>query len=364
MTSQRVVDPGIEVERETQWDVVEHPQARILVVDDDRLNTQIMSALLEGAGYTHVLCLNDSRLVVPTIETWSPDLVLLDLHMPEPDGLQLLELLNGRTPVALRVPIIVLTSDGRPENRDRALSLGAIDFITKPVDQTESLLRIRNQVAIRTLQLELQRRNQTLEERVMERTYALERSHLEMLQRLATAAELRDDETGQHTLRVGHSAGILARTAGLPPDAVDLLRQAAPLHDVGKIGVPDAVLRKPASLTPEEVLVMRRHTLIGAQLLGEGHSPVMCMAEIIALSHHERWDGTGYPHGLAGAAIPLPARIVALADVFDALTHDRPYRSAWSVDAALEEIARSRGTHFDPALTDVFLGLESHEKLL
>jgi putative two-component system response regulator len=344
--------------------LVRHPDARILIIDDEALNTHLLAATLQTAGYTHVYALTDSRLAEATFHAWGPDLVIVDLHMPEPNGLQLVRSLNRPGLVEDPVPIIMLTSDTRPEQRDRALALGALDFIAKPFQPTEALYRIRNLLAMRGLQVELRHQNRDLEQRVAERTKALEASHFEMLRRLASAAELRDDDTGQHTQRVGRIAGILARATGMAGEEADLVGWAAPLHDVGKIGIPDAILLKPGKLTPDEMAVMRRHTTIGAQLLGEGRSPLMRTAETIALSHHERWDGTGYPAGLAAEAIPLSGRIVALADVFDALTHARPYRAAWSVEAALTEIARLRGTHFDPFLTDAFLKLEGHHALL
>ena len=193
-----------------------------------------------------------------------------------------------------------------------------------------------------------------LEEMVRERTRALEVAQAETLRRLAQAAEFRDDETGQHTRRVGMLAGRIAQRMGLPPEMVDLIQQAAPLHDVGKIGVPDSILLKPGKLTVEEFTEMKRHTLIGANLLAGGLSGVESMAEEIARCHHEKWDGSGYPIGLAGEEIPLPARIVAVADFYDALSYPRPYRPAWPRDQVIAEIELENGRHFDPAVVDAF----------
>jgi PAS domain S-box-containing protein len=197
-----------------------------------------------------------------------------------------------------------------------------------------------------------------LEARARARGQQMEETQVEMLERLAQAAELRDDETGRHTRRVGEMAGLVAREIGLPEDQVESVRRAAPLHDVGKIGVPDAILRKRGSLTTAEMDVMRTHTVLGGRILSGGRSGLIRDAEQIALHHHERWDGGGYPHGLRGEEIPLAARIVAIADVFDALTHDRPYRPACPVDEVTMQVRESRGTHFDPELTDAFLALD------
>ena len=210
---------------------------------------------------------------------------------------------------------------------------------------------------VRHLHLQVQAQNAVLEERVRERTRELEEAHVEMLDRLAVAAEFRDDDTGQHIRRVGQMSAILARDLGLPRDQVELIRRAAPLHDVGKIGIPDRILLKPGKLTPEEFEVIKTHATIGARILSGGRFPLLKLAEEIALTHHERWDGTGYPHGLKGEAIPLSGRIVALADAFDALTAPRSYRKTRSVEEAVVTIQRAAGTQFDPRVVDTFMAL-------
>ena len=331
--------------------------ARILIVDDQDQNIRLLQAILERAGYTHSTGTTDPRVVLTLFEQEAPDLILLDLTMPYLDGFQVMEQLHQRIPAETYLPILVLTADITRETKRRALTAGAHDFLTKPFDHMEVLLRIKNLLQTRFLHRQLQDHTQHLEEQVRSRTWALEVAQLEMLQRLAVAAEYRDDETGEHTRRVAHLAAVLARALGLPDAQVALIQRTAPLHDVGKIGIPDAILLKPGKLTADEFALMKTHTTIGTQILAGGHSALTIMAASIALTHHERWDGTGYPQGLAGEAIPLAGRIVALADTFDALTHARPYKPAWPVEEARAEIARQSGRHFDPRLAAMFLAL-------
>jgi putative two-component system response regulator len=286
-----------------------------------------------------------------------PDLVLLDLHMPGRDGFMVLDDLAPYTSGGGHLPVLILTGDASAEMKRRSLALGAKDFIAKPFDLAEVLLRIRNLLETRLLYRALARQNADLEATVRERTRELEASRLEVLERLAVAAEFRDDDTGRHTQRVGELAARLARAHGLPPARAQLVRLAAPLHDVGKIAVPDSILRKPGPLTPEEFAVMKTHALLGARMLSGVGSELIALAAAIAGGHHERWDGSGYPNGIAGDVIPLEARIVAVADVVDALSHDRPYRAAWPRAEVLAEIRRGRGTQFDPDVVDAFFRL-------
>ncbi len=338
--------------------------ARILVVDDEASNVEALIRILNRAGFRHVRGTTDSRVVLQLLDDHNPDLILLDLHMPHMDGFGVLTQLRAAIPSDTYLPILMLTADDSVQVRQRALSMGAKDFLSKPFDIPEVLLRIRNLIETRSLHLALHAQNQSLERRVAERTAALERTQVEVLERLAAAAEFRDDATGRHTQRVAALAGTLAVDLGVGETVSSLIRRAAPLHDVGKIGVPDRILLKPGRLTPRELGVMRTHTTIGARILGGGKSAMIQMAQRIAQSHHERWDGKGYPFGLAGEAIPLEARIVAIADFFDALTHDRPYRTARPVETVRVEISRRSGAHFDPQVADAFLSFQSPEQML
>ncbi|HJR34341.1 MAG TPA: HD domain-containing phosphohydrolase [Gemmatimonadales bacterium] len=335
--------------------------ARILVIDDEEANVVLMRRILERAGYATIADTSDPEEAADLCRAFQPDLILLDLHMSPLDGFGVLEQLAPVIPRASYLPILMLTGDSSTPSKKRALSLGAKDFVTKPFDVHEVLLRIHNLLVPRFMHLEMAGYNQLLERQVLERTLELEESRLEVLERLARAAEFRDDDTGQHTRRVGRIARSIAEGVGASRSEVDVIARAAPLHDVGKIGVPDQILLKPGKLTPEEFQVMQQHSSIGAEILAGGRSSLIQMAAEVARHHHERWDGSGYPAGLSGNAIPLAARVVALADVFDALAHTRPYRKAWPLDEVLAEIYRQAGAHFDPRLVDAFRRLPHAE---
>ncbi len=324
--------------------------ARILVVDDEEINLRLFKRILESDGYTNIVTTTDGSMVVTIADEFQPDLLLLDLKMPAPDGFAILRALGDRITGSNRLPVLILTGDATPEAKRTTLSLGARDFLAKPFDSIEALLRIRNLLVTRFLQKELEGNNSMLETRVAERTRELRESEIEILERLARTCEVRDDATGQHTQRVGAMSESIAEAMGLPMSEVELIARAAPMHDIGKTAIADAILLKPGKLTEIEMGIMRQHTVIGARILSGGRSSLMIAAERIALSHHERWDGTGYPNGLKGEAIPLEARIVALADSFDALSHNRPYRSAIPLPEILAEMERSAGSHFDPAV--------------
>jgi putative two-component system response regulator len=330
-------------------------RARILIVDDQPANVALLERLLGKVGYRHLRSTTDPRTVLAHFADFSPDLVLLDLHMPDVDGFAVMEQLGALIPENAYLPILVLTADINDDVRRRALAGGAHDFLIKPFDATEVWLRIANLLRTRFLHLQLATHNELLEERVRQRTQQLDEARLEILQRLSLAAEYRDDQTGQHTKRVGDTAADIASALGLPPTTVELVRLAAPLHDIGKLGVADAILRKPGALTPEEFEHVKTHTRIGQQILAGTEVPVLRLAREIAQTHHERWDGTGYPDRRKGQAIPMSGRIVAVADVFDALIHVRPYKSAWPLDQAITEIIDQRGRHFDPDVVDAFL---------
>jgi putative two-component system response regulator len=331
--------------------------ARILIVDDQVANIELLKRMLEHDGYTSVESTTESATVVPMCAQQPPDLLILDLHMPEPDGFEVLAQLQpwfeGRW-----FPVLVVTADVTTEAKQRALSGGARDFLTKPFDMVEVLLRIENLLEVRFLQREARKQNLVLEQLVHDRTRDLDEARVEALSRLALASEYRDDATGEHTQRVGRTSAMVARVMGLPDVQIGLLRHAAPLHDVGKIGLRDSILLKKGRLTEEEREEMMGHVSIGRSILSGSRSPLLKMAEEIAWTHHERWDGKGYLTGLTGDQIPLSGRIVAVADVFDALTHMRPYKDAWPIDDAITQIVAESGTHFDPMVVDAFRSLD------
>lgn len=337
-------------------------QAHILIVDDQPANVQLLERLLQTAGYSNFLSTTDPRQVLPMFGKFQPDLILLDLMMPHLDGYSVMQQISPRIPEGAYLPILVLTAEVNAEAKQKALSMGAKDFLTKPLDATEVLLRIKNLLETRFLHLRLQNQNQVLEEKVREQTQELEEARIEILQRLAMAAEYREDPTGEHPKRVGEMSAVLAHAAGLPKAQVELIRLAAPLHDVGKIGVPDAILKKTSTLTPEEAEQVKLHAALGARILSGTQVPLLQLAEEIALYHHEYWDGSGYAN-LKGADIPIAARIVAITDSFDVLTHDRPYRKALSSAEALAEMSQQSGRMFDPRLVDAFLRWHKRQDL-
>lgn len=335
---------------------------RIMIVDDEEANRLILKGILHRGGFTQIVALEDPRQAVERFLAFEPDLLIVDYHMPGVTGLDLIERLRPHLPAYF--PILMLTADERVELREDALASGAKDFLTKPVNPTEVRLRVRNLLEARHFHGLLAEQNERLEEKVAARTEQLERAQIEMLVRLAKAAEFRDDETGEHILRVSQTTALIARELGMDAERVELLLRAARLHDVGKIGIPDGILLKPRALTDAEYAVVRTHTTIGADLLSGGSTPLIQMAEVIARTHHERWDGTGYPQGLEGEEIPLEGRILAVADAFDALTHDRAHRRAVTMRTAVEEIVAHRGRQFDPQVVDAFLAIEARGELI
>jgi putative two-component system response regulator len=342
---------------------VDLTSSRILIVDDQEANVRLLEFILDSAGFREYRHTTDSRQVLHLWASFQPDLILLDLQMPHFDGFKVMEQLATELPSHVYLPILVLTADISTQAKQKALSSGASDFLSKPLDAIEVILRIKNLLRTRWLNAELQQHNQTLEAKVQERTARLAEAQLEILDRLATAGEYRDDNTGQHTQRVGKLAAMIAHGLGQSDNQVELLRLAATLHDIGKIGVPDRVLMKEGKLTGEEFAIIKSHTNIGSDILQKSKFSILQVAREIAASHHEKWDGTGYPQGLKAELIPLSGRIVAIADVFDALTHARPYKKAWDLKEALAEIQRQSGRHFDPHLVDVFLSIARSEGL-
>jgi putative two-component system response regulator len=339
------------------------PGARIVVVDDRPDNVMVLEHLLAGWQYPNVFGTSAPTHVMALVERVDPDLMLLDLQMPAPDGFELMRRLESRIRGTDQLPVLVLTADISAEAKRQALSLGARDFLTKPFDPDEVRMRVANLLELRHAHLQLRDHNLTLEHRVVARTFELEQARAETLERLSLAAEFRDDDTKQHAARVGRTVGMLAEEFRLGDEEVSRLRCAAPLHDIGKIGVPDSILLKNGRLAPDEYELMKTHTLIGAEIVSGSSSDILELSAVIASTHHEHWDGRGYPHGIAGDEIPLAGRLSAVADVFDALTHARPYKPAWPVEDAVAEIQRLRGTQFDPDVLDAFASIE-HTSLL
>ncbi|NWG74504.1 MAG: response regulator [Rubrivivax sp.] len=327
---------------------------RILLVDDEPANLRLMTALLGREGYRQLVTVEDPLDVVGRYLEAPTDLVVLDLNMPKLDGFAVMAQLKSlRDP--LLPPILVLTAQRSREHMLRALAAGARDFVSKPFDRAELLMRVRNLLDAHLAQRLLHERQQVLEEMVRERTRELHASRLELLRRLGRAAEFRDEETGNHILRMSHTAALLARAAGWSEADADLMLNAAPMHDVGKIGIPDHILLKPGKLEPHEWEVMKTHAEIGARLLEDGGCELLELARTIAWTHHEKWDGSGYPRALAGDAIPEAGRSCALADVFDALLSQRPYKRRWTLDEAVAHVREQSGRHFDPRLVDLFV---------
>ena len=300
-----------------------------------------VSAVLEQVLAPHEVQAADPERAVEVVASAKPQLVLLDL---DPDGVDCLATLS---PWVEAMPVIAIAAAGAADKRRRARELGAKDFLAKPLDPTEIVARVENVLA--ASQLTAQGGELNLE---------LEQTRLESLERLARLAEYRDDATYEHPQRVGRTAALLAEKLGLAPDVVKAIRIAAQLHDVGKVGVPDRILLKPSRLTAAEFELMKSHTLIGGEILAGSSWPVLQLAEEIALSHHERWDGTGYPDSKIEDDIPMSGRIVIVADNFDALTHSRPYAEAWDAEKAAAEIRRQSGQHFDPDVVEAFGALD------
>ena len=324
----------------------------ILIVDDEPANLKLLERMLSMDGYLNIVATDDPRKVSQLYKEHRCDLVLLDIRMPHMNGFEVLaELKKASTDPPL---VVVLTAQTSHEYRLRALTEGARDFIGKPFDRAELLARVANMLEMHLLQKQVREHNKILEEKVRERTAELYNTRLEIVRRLGRAAEFRDNETGMHIIRMSKISALIGQGSGLDLEQCEMLLNASPMHDIGKIGIPDHVLLKPGKLDPAEWEIMKTHARIGADILAGHESELLEMARVIALTHHEKWDGTGYPQGLAEKAIPLPGRIVALADVFDALTSVRPYKKAWSVDEAVRFIEENSSKHFDPQLVTVF----------
>lgn len=365
------------------------PQGDVLVVDDTELNLRMISQVLRKEGY-QIRAVTSGREALAAIQETLPEVILLDITMPDIDGYEVCQQLKTDSYTA-DIPIIFISALDAIIDKVKAFKVGGADYIPKPIQVQELVARVRNQIDLRRLQQQLKAQNDVLEDKnsqlvseihkrqaveaeirklnanleakVRARTQDLERAQVEILERLSLAGERRDDDTGKHTLRVGYMSSLITETLGQSEQAAELIRLAARLHDIGKIGIPDQVLLKPGKLTDEEYSLMKKHTTIGAEMLSGSTSPLIRLAEEIALTHHERWDGEGYPQGLAGRDIPLSGRIVAVADVFDALTHERPYKDAWNLERVIKELHAMRGSQFDPKVVNAFLKIVKDGKL-
>ena len=327
---------------------------KVLVCDDSITNVYILSKLIETETLRDVTALTDARQVMTSLQIEEYDLLLLDYEMPYLNGIEVMELVRKKYSQH-ELPIIFITGNKDIETRNLALTKGANDFVYKPIDQIEIVLRVKNLLATSECFKLQQNINSELERRVDKRTKELTAFNNSLVDRLAEAGEMKDNETGKHTLRVGKYSRILAAGLGLPDELVNMIEKAAPLHDIGKISIPDSILLKPGKLTEKEFDVMKSHAFCGEKLLAGDPSFLLKIASTIAGSHHEKWDGSGYPRGLSGESIPIEGRIVAIADVFDALVTQRPYKAAWSVEDAIEYIVNQSGKCFDPELVNVFI---------
>lgn len=349
--------------------------ANLMIVDDEPYNIMVVQKFLQHAGYQRFATTTDSTKAISLMQQNPPDVVLLDIMMPEVSGLDLLRIMKA-TPQLATIPVIVLTASADASVKTEALQLGANDFLSKPVEPGELVLRVRNVLTLKLHFDMVANYSINLERQVQERTRELAESRRQVIYCLARAAEFRDNDTGRHVIRVGKYAGVIAREMGFNDAQVEALEMAAQLHDVGKIGIPDAILHKPGKLDPEEFDFMQKHTgfgkqiiecmatdewsrlkehtKIGSKLLDPKASPVMSMACRIALTHHEWWNGGGYPLGLAGEDIPVEGRITAVADVFDALSSKRPYKKPIPREQCFQMLEEKRGQHFDPTVLDAF----------
>lgn len=349
---------------------------KILIVDDEPINVKVCQKYLHELGYKRCVGLTDSTRTIAVILDERPDVVILDVMMPIVSGVDVLKMIRRHDELA-HLPVLILTASADRTTKLTVLNLGATDFLTKPIDPSEMAPRVRNVLSVKRYHDSLRNHAHALEEAVRQRTAELESSRMDVIHCLARAVEYRDDHTGRHVERVGRYSGMIAQTLGLDATTCSMIALASQLHDVGKIGVPDDILLKPGRLTPEEFERMQKHTLfgrkiveqmsereweklrqhvqIGCRILDAPRSPLLTMASRIALTHHERWDGSGYPLGLAGEDIPIEGRITAVADVFDALSSVRPYKPSYPIDKCFNILRSESGSHFDPKVVDAFL---------
>lgn len=337
--------------------------SRIMVVDDLPQNIELLEAYLAPEGYD-VISASSGAEALAKLAAENVDLILLDVMMPAMDGFEVLVNIRKNS-VYGQIPVILVTALRDTEYRIRGIESGCDDFISKPVDKHELMARVRSLLKVKAYNDLMLHYREELESDVALRTEDLRKAFetikaasLDTIYRLSMAAEYKDNETGAHIKRMSTYSAAIAKQLGLDEITTETILYAAPMHDIGKIGIPDSILMKPGKLTPEEWVIMKKHTVIGAKILQGSDAEFIKLAEIIAHSHHEKWDGSGYPNGLIGDKIPLAGRITALADVFDALTSRRPYKEPFSAEKALEIITEGRGTHFDPEVVDAFMAIQ------
>lgn len=350
-------------------------KARILIVDDEPINVEIVRKYLQSVGYSNLFGGTEANETLATIARIRPELVLLDVMMPGTSGFEILEQMRAH-PGSKRIPVIVLTGVCDTRTKKKVFELGANDLLSKPLDPTELVLRVGNALTLKFQYDQLASYSERLELQVRMRTAELAASRRELLQTLARASEFRDTETAHHVMRVGRYVGMIAREIGFSDEVAELLQDAAPLHDVGKIGISDDILLKPGKLTAAEYEQMKQHCQFGCQIIqpspsgsssdaiprsqlnsiqsGNAHAWLIPVAATIAQTHHEHWDGSGYPFGLKGTQIPIEGRITAVADVFDALSNRRPYKPAFPYGKCIEIMEEGRARHFDPDVLDAF----------
>lgn len=327
---------------------------QVLIVDDTEINLILFSALVKKLDNCESHSFSDSRAGLVWAQENVPDLVIVDYMMPELDGLEFIRLLRDM-PGREAVPVLMITANDQKQIRYRALDIGANDFLTKPVDKVEFLARAKNMLTLNDARKKLSDQAAWLAEEVRKATREVVERERETVLRLSKAAEYRDPETGAHILRMAHYSQIIARELGMSVADQDLLLEAAPMHDIGKVGIADKILLKPGRLDPDEFEIMKQHAVFGYELLKGSSSRVLQAGAEIARGHHEKFDGSGYPVGIRGEGIPIFSRIVAVADVFDALTSERPYKKAWTIEAAVDFLNAGSGTHFDPSCVSAFL---------
>jgi putative two-component system response regulator len=306
---------------------------RILIVDDEPANLKVMREVLGSSYRMSFAKSGDAALAL--LEKEQPKLILLDIMMPDMNGFEVCQIVKAN-PKTAHIPIIFVTALGDENDEFKGFELGAVDYITKPI--SPAIVRARVKTHLSLVQAD-----------------QLKQAHVDLVQRLGRAAEYKDTDTGEHIIRMSQYSKVLALAYGMSDYEAELIKQAAPMHDVGKIGIPDAILLKPGRLTSDEFEHMKQHAVIGAKILANSPSPLLQLAYILAIEHHEKWDGSGYPNGLKGEGISIEGRIVAVADVFDALTSKRPYKDAWSIDKTVNYLKEQAGQHFDPKLVDLFI---------